>query len=243
MPVFAMPAAALEGGTPLTAGAVSRGTVAIQAVAPQPDGTARVSECTGVLVAPDRVLTAAHCLDEASAPQHVAVFFFDGPKAVPPYAPVAAILRHPGHVKGWARRKGNIETRQTEISSDLAVLRLASPAPAGRAPLPLGGTGRPDILTVLGAGMDGPDGRSGTLKSAPLGNIRHTRSGPQLAFATPGRARICRGDSGGPVLGPDGKIWGISGAILRGEGGCSGRAVVVPVNTGDPAIRTLLDAR
>lgn len=228
---------ALEGGRPASpSDPVARATVAVQAVEPDGKGRARFSECTGFLIAPDLVLTAAHCLDIAAGPDRVAVFLFEGSGAVPPPLTVAKIVRHPDHRRGWAAKTATIENRQNEISADYALLRLAEPAP--RMPLTLGGM--PSDWRLLAAGQAGPEGSTGTLKSVALGNQRATRTGANLTFATPAKARVCRGDSGGPIVSADGRVWGIAGAVLRAQGGCAARLVAVPIDPSSQAFQRML---
>jgi S1-C subfamily serine protease len=85
-------------------------------------------------------------------------------------------------------------------------------------------------VRLYGAGRDGPEGRSARLKYAPLMDGYATASGPALTFASAAGARICTGDSGGPVMTADGRLWGITGAIVHSRGGCAKRAVLVPVH-------------
>lgn len=239
--LLAAPALALDGGTEVGAGQpLSRSTVSIVVGTPQGDGTARFSECTGSLIAPDLVLSAAHCFDRATKPEQVAVFFFAGSKIVPNVVPIAAISRHPAHVKNRTPQTGDIETAQKEISSDLAVLRLKAPATTAQTAIKFDPMAAPDVLTVAGAGMAGPGGRTGTLKSAALANIYHTKGGPKLALATPGTGQVCTGDSGGPVITSSGGLWGVAGAITRAAKGCSARMVIVPVDPQDPAIADMI---
>ena len=137
--VLSRPVPALEGGRPAAGDAAAAAAVAIEAATPVGRRT-RFGHCTGVLVAPDLVLNAAHCVD-GIAPAEVAVFRFrDGRAAAPPLR-VAAIRRDPAASARWSANTHGIAARQAAIADDLAVLRLA--APAGAPPLALA-TGRSD---------------------------------------------------------------------------------------------------
>jgi hypothetical protein len=234
----AVPGTALEGGALARSNdPLARATVSIQSVGPVKEGRVRVRECTGVLIARDLVLTAGHCLEEVSAPDRVGVFFFKGSAPIPDVAMVRAFSRHPAYRRGWENADGEPETRQREIAADLALLRLAAPAPAGYQPIALAAdpTAGKAAGQLAAAGLtgSGPKARSGLLKTARVSTLRFTQgSGPRIAFTNASGGRACVGDSGGPVALLDGKtprLQGVISAVLRPANGCGGRIVVAPI--------------
>lgn len=221
--------------------AVASATVAVQAVEPTGDGRARVSDCSGALIAPDLVLTAGHCLDLAADRSRVAVFAYRDGKPVPSPLPVAAIARHPDHVRGWREKAGDPETRAKEISADLALIRLASPVEGAR-PLEIAAL-PPSPGMASGVGANGAGGRSGAIKRIALTGVRaSTGGGATVVFGTASQA-VCGGDSGGPVVAAsqDGKptLWAVVSAVLKPRGGCGTRIAATPLDPASPGFRAM----
>jgi hypothetical protein len=179
-----LPVAAMVGGAPLAKEDIARHVVLI---------VGGHSLCSGVAIAPDLVLTAAHCVLENGKYRMVA---FDGER--PSVKDVAKVAPHP-------------QFSPSIDAPDLALVKLAAPptpnlAPAlfseRRAPPSVG-----DRFVVAGFGVasQGERRTAGKLRAATL--VATARpSSQQLSLVDPAKLGeraglgVCNGDSGGPVF-------------------------------------------
>ncbi len=175
---------AMVGGAQLAAQAIARHVVLI---------VSANGACTGVAIAPDLLLTAAHCVMKGGK---FRVAAFDGNR--PAIKPVLSVAAHPQYAP-------------REDAPDVALVKLATNPPPNLLPVPLSDRRAPisvgDHFIVAGFGVSTPGDRrtAGKLRSATL--VATGKPSTQIVslidphtLGEKAGLGVCNGDSGGPVF-------------------------------------------
>ncbi|AKT43598.1 S1 family peptidase [Chondromyces crocatus] len=185
---------------------------------------AGVPACTGSLIGPDRVLTAAHCVGKLPAASFVVLF---GDVSDPGRGELGAGLE--GLLFRVREIRVHPEFNALTLAHDAAVLRLEGVAPV--APVVLGdqldaAPERGMAARVVGFGRaEAPPPfakREGTVAVTEVSAV-------ELVYES-APAMTCDGDSGGPVfmtVGDEERLWGVTS---RGDADCAKHGVAVRVD-------------
>jgi len=220
---LSVPAAAMVGGAYVVPNAASRPEVMLIG--------SRGNFCTGVAIARDLVLTAAHCVQAGAEYKHVEL----DANRQPILKDVLGIARHP---------QFNLKTMLAHrATADVALVKLAAPLAVTPVPLmkasPRVAVGERFAVYGYGMSVRTDPNTSATLRAATLvaagkpGNLQLRLVDPATSGKTDGLG-ACTGDSGGPVYADAGGYFAVMGVVswstgAGGSAGCGGFTGVTPI--------------
>jgi V8-like Glu-specific endopeptidase len=163
------------------------------------------AHCTATLIAPRKVVTAAHCLVGISASS---LRFVIGPSLSSAQAniQVVEIVPHPAY-------------DDSSLVNDIGYATLSADAPV--APMKLAtmdSSWSGKHLTFVGYGVTSGNGGGAGVKRAvsmPIASVWPT----QFSYQTPGK-NTCSGDSGGPAFAQVNGEWRVAGVTSYGDAWC-----------------------
>lgn len=182
--------------------------------------------CSASVIAPDVLLTAAHCVTGGGHRVH-----WRGAGGDPVLVEPAEVAVHPGYAADAVKAR--------KKSVDLALVRLADPLPAAFEPVALSDAPAPRpgaTATIGGWGVtaSGAPDTGGRFRSVSVGIVEPYGPSSLLLWLSSGRnagAGACAGDSGGPVFAADGGIVAVT-AFAEGAAGKSCGALTQGVLVG-----------
>ncbi len=162
--------------------------------------------CTGSLIAADKVLTAAHCVDKISA--------------MSIYHGTSSTKLSKALVKNWLAHPEYASTLQTDsvALNDVAVVTLS--APLNLPTLPILGSAFPSVgskTAIVGYGLTDSNAADAGIFRAGFQNLTAVLPEYMEATYTTGYSNTCQGDSGGPMLLPFNGSLHITGITSSGD--------------------------